>query len=368
MIRKGYGFPSIFNADSVVEEQLRQGKTLEDARAGGCSGCVETGAFGKEAYILTGYFNLVKILELALHDGVDPRTGQAAGAADRRARRASATFDELFAAFRRQLHHFIEIKIRGNQLIERMYAARMPAPFLSRDHRRLHRQGQGLQRRRRPLQQHLHPIGGHRQPHRQPGGDPKQLVFDEPDAVAGRPGRGVGRRFRRARSRCASGCSTRRHKYGNDDDYADQIMVRAFSALLRGDRRAAQRQGRAVPRGDAAHHLPRLFRRGDRGHAGRPPGRPAACPRASRPCRAPTAAGPTAVIKSAAKMDHVKTGGTLLNMKFSPSLAGRRGRTSTSWPTWCGPTSSWTATTCSSTWSARETLREAQAQPERTAT
>ena len=79
VVRNGYGFPSIFNADAVVEEQLRQGKTLEDARAGGCSGCVETGAFGKEAFILTGYFNLVKILELALHDGIDPRTGQRLG-------------------------------------------------------------------------------------------------------------------------------------------------------------------------------------------------------------------------------------------------------------------------------------------------
>ncbi len=30
--------------------------------------------------------------------------------------------------------------------------------------------------------------------------------------------------------------------------------------------------------------------------------------------------GPTAVLRSAAKMDHIKTGGTLLNMKFTPSL------------------------------------------------
>jgi pyruvate-formate lyase len=79
VIRNGYGFPSVFNADAVVEEQLRQGKTVEDARAGGCSGCVETGAFGKEAYILTGYFNLVKCLELALNDGVDPRTDRQFG-------------------------------------------------------------------------------------------------------------------------------------------------------------------------------------------------------------------------------------------------------------------------------------------------
>ena len=79
VIRKGYGFPSLFNVDAAVAEQLRQGKTIEDARAGGCSGCVEVGAFGKEAYILTGYFNLVKVLELALHDGFDPRTGRQLG-------------------------------------------------------------------------------------------------------------------------------------------------------------------------------------------------------------------------------------------------------------------------------------------------
>ncbi len=130
VVSRGYGFPSIFNADTVVEEQLRQGKSLEDARAGGCSGCVEVGAFGKEAYILTGYFNLVKVLEITLHNGLDPRTGKQlglkTGAAD-----SFKTYDDLFAAFRKQLQHFVEIKVRGSRLIERMYADHMPAPFLS---------------------------------------------------------------------------------------------------------------------------------------------------------------------------------------------------------------------------------------------
>ena len=127
VIRKGYGFPSLFNADAVVEEQLRQGKSLEDARAGGCSGCVEVGAFGKEAYILTGYFNLPKMLELALHDGVDPRTGRPLGPRTGVPR----AFEEVVAAFEAQTRHFLDLKIRGNQLIERLYATRMPAPFLS---------------------------------------------------------------------------------------------------------------------------------------------------------------------------------------------------------------------------------------------
>ena len=169
VIRHGYGFPSIFNADAVIEEQVRQGKTLEDARAGGCSGCVETGAFGKEAYILTGYFNLVKVLELALHNGVDPRTGKQLGP---RTGDASAltSFDDVFAAFRRQLQHVLEIKIAGNQVIERMYATLDARAVLVGHHGRLHLEGQGLQRRRRTLQPHLHPVCRHRQLDGQPVG------------------------------------------------------------------------------------------------------------------------------------------------------------------------------------------------------
>jgi formate C-acetyltransferase len=130
VVRKGYGFPSLFNADVVVAEQLRQGKTLEDARAGGCSGCVEVGAFGKEAYILTGYFNLPKVLEVALHDGVDPRTGVRLGPSTG-SPAGLATFEDIFGAFESQLRHLIDVKIRGNQIIERLYASEMPAPFLS---------------------------------------------------------------------------------------------------------------------------------------------------------------------------------------------------------------------------------------------
>jgi formate C-acetyltransferase len=130
VIRLGYGFPSVFNADAVVQEQLRQGKTLEDARAGGCSGCVEVGAFGKEAYILTGYFNLPKVLELALHNGVDPLTGRQLGPCTGEPA-SLASFDDLFAAYGQQFRHFLDLKLRGNQLIGRLYAKEMPAPFLS---------------------------------------------------------------------------------------------------------------------------------------------------------------------------------------------------------------------------------------------
>jgi len=130
VIRKGYGFPSVFNSDAVVEELVRQGKTVEDAREGGTSGCVEAGAFGKEAFILTGYFNLPKMLELALHDGVDPRTGGQLG--PRTGDPAGlSSFDEIFEAWRTQVRHFVDIKYRGNLVFERMFADWAQAPFLS---------------------------------------------------------------------------------------------------------------------------------------------------------------------------------------------------------------------------------------------
>ncbi len=50
IIRTGFGQPSIFNTDLIVQEMIRAGKSVVDARCGGTSGCVETGAFGKEDY------------------------------------------------------------------------------------------------------------------------------------------------------------------------------------------------------------------------------------------------------------------------------------------------------------------------------
>ncbi|MDJ0785047.1 MAG: pyruvate formate lyase family protein, partial [Desulfosarcinaceae bacterium] len=130
VIRKGYGYPSVFNADAVVMEQVRAGKSVEDAREGGCSGCIETGAFGKEAYLLTGYLNVPKLLELALNDGVDPLTRRQIGPRTGDARGFTG-FEALYAAFEQQLTAIVDLKVRVNNYIERMYARYVPAPFLS---------------------------------------------------------------------------------------------------------------------------------------------------------------------------------------------------------------------------------------------
>lgn len=316
VVRNGYGFPSIFNADAVVAEQLRQGKTLEDARAGGCSGCVETGAFGKEAYILTGYFNLAKILELALHGGRDPRTGKQLGPLTPDAEQLTG-FDELFAAFRTQLHHFVQVKIQGNQVIERMYASEMPAPLLSvitddcivkgkdynaggarYNHTFIQFVGIGS------LADSLAAI--------------QQLVYDERavtlrDLVEALEADFVGREALRGQMLHHTA------KYGNDDSRADGLMLRAFEAVFEEvDGRPNTKGGRYQ-----VEMLPTTCHVYFGSLTGATPdGRRAGTPLSEgiSPVQGADRRGPTAVLKSAAKMDHLKTGGTLLNMKFAPSL------------------------------------------------
>ena len=105
IVRTGFGQPSIFNTDVVVQEMIRQGKSMEDARNGGTSGCVETGAFGKENYNLTGYFNMPKVLEITLNNGVDPRTGRQIGPETGDPNQFES-FEQLFAAYRTTVEPF----------------------------------------------------------------------------------------------------------------------------------------------------------------------------------------------------------------------------------------------------------------------
>ncbi|MCD4770677.1 MAG: formate C-acetyltransferase/glycerol dehydratase family glycyl radical enzyme, partial [Bacteroidales bacterium] len=130
IIKTGFGQPSCFNTDAIIQELLRQGKSVVDARNGGASGCVETGAFGTECYWLSGYFNLPKVLELTLYNGVDQYTGEQAGLQTGNASDFTR-FEELLEAFKQQLNWFINIKVRGNNVIERIFANNLPVPFLS---------------------------------------------------------------------------------------------------------------------------------------------------------------------------------------------------------------------------------------------
>jgi len=322
IIRKGWGQPSVFNADLVVEELLRQGKSIEDARSGGCSGCVETGAFGKESYILTGYMNMPKILELALHNGLDTRAGKQLGPKTGDVTKMQ-TYEEVFEAYKKQLKYFMDIKVRGNNVIERLYAEYMPAPFLSiivddcikkgKDYNAggaryntSYIQGVGLG----SMTDCLASI--------------KYNVFDEQNLTMAQMLRVLDHDFEDDEE-TRQMFVNKTPKFGNDDDYADDIMRAVFESYY------DEVNGRPNTKG--GHHRVNLLPTTCHVYFGSvtgatPDGRRAWEPLSEgiSPVQGSDRHGPTAVIKSAAKMDHARTGGTLLNMKFTPQvLEGEEG-------------------------------------------
>jgi len=322
VIRKGYGYPAVFNADAVVAELVRQGKSVEDAREGGTSGCIETGCFGKEAYLLTGYLNTPKILELALNNGIDPLTGESIGIQTGNPRDFKS-FDELYHAFEKQVRYVVELKVQVNQYVERMYARHMPAPLLSvliddciqkgRDYydggpryNTTYIQCCGIGTVTDSLSAIQHHVYSER-----------SLTMGELlDALADNYQSSEALRLR---------LSNKTPRFGNDDDRADAIMQRVFGTLF------GAIDGRPNTRG-GQYHLNMLSTTchvyfGKKLGASTD-GRFAGMPESDGTCPSQGADrnGPTAVCKSLGKMDQIKTGGTLLNQRFLPRvLEGEQG-------------------------------------------
>ncbi len=316
IIKTGFGQPSMFNTDAIIQELLRQGKSVVDARNGGASGCVETGAFGNESYILTGYFNLVKVLEITLNQGRDPRRGETIGLATGDPSQWQ-TYDDVWQAFTRQLHYFIAIKIKGNQIIERLYAQYLPAPFLSllindclangKDYNdggarynSAYIQGVGLG----SITDALAAI--------------KYQVFDQQAMTLSELITALTHNFE-GYTELRTKLMTATPKYGNDDPYADAIMRQVFEAYFKAiDGRPTTKGGQyrinLLPTTCHVYFGSVIGATPDGRQAGEP------LSEGISPVQGADRNGPTAVIKSAAKMDHLRTGGTLLNQKFTPQF------------------------------------------------
>lgn len=316
IIKTGFGQPSCFNTDAIIQELLRQGKDIVDARNGGASGCVETGAFGTEAYWLTGYFNLTKILEVTLNNGFDKRTGLQLGP-ETGYPSGFRTFDDLVEAFRTQVRYFADIKIRGNNVIEKTFARWLPVPFLSllvedciangKDYNgggarynTTYIQGVGLGSITDILTSIRYNVY-----------DRKNFTWDE---------------LQKAVDANFEGYDQLRYdliyntpKYGNDDDYADQQAVAVFEIYYDAV------NGKPCSRGGV--HRINMLPTTSHVYFGSvtgatADGRKAFSPLSEgiSPSQGADSNGPTSVIKSASKIDHLRTGGTLLNQKFSPSF------------------------------------------------
>lgn len=320
--RKGWGQPAFYNTEAIIQELLNAGKSLEDARQGGTSGCVETGAFGNEAYILTGYFNIPKVFEITLNNGFDKVSGKQLGlqlgyAVDFK------SYEELFDAFKKQMKHFIDIKIEGSNVIEKIFADHMPAPFLSiitndciskgKDYNAggaryntKYLQGVGIGTITDCLAAVKYNVYEHQH------FTMEELMKALDDNFAGH-------------EHILNMVKNHTPKYGNDDDYADDIMRSVFSYYQKevtGRKNMLGGTYRVNMLPTTCHvYFGEVMLASANGRLAHVP-----VSEGISPEKGADVNGPTAVIKSCAKMDHLMTGGTLLNQKFTPGVvAGEEG-------------------------------------------
>jgi len=319
VIRQGHGYPSVFNPDVYIQELVRQGKSLQDAREGGCSGCIEVGAFGKEAYVLTGYLNVPKILEVTLNNGIDPLAGKKVGP-ETGDPRDFQDFEELYAAFVKQLNFVVDQKIRVSNYIDQMFAKYAPAPFLSvviedciskgRDYYNAgpryntnYIQCTGLG----TVTDSLSVLKTH--------------VFEKQTFSMDTLLSAVAKNFE-GEEALRQRIINRTPFFGNDDEMADEIAVRVYNDLL------AAIDGKPNIKGEH-YHLNMLSTTchvyfGKMLGAtlnGRFSGK--SISDGTSPSHGCDTHGPTNVIRSLGKLDQVKSGGTLLNLRFVPSLLKR---------------------------------------------
>ncbi|MEE9573337.1 MAG: pyruvate formate lyase family protein, partial [Candidatus Neomarinimicrobiota bacterium] len=292
------------------------GKSIIDARNGGASGCVEVGAFGKESYILTGYFNIPKVLEITLNNGYDPQTNKNIGLKTGDSTNLKS-FEELLIAFRKQLNHFIDIKIRGNRIIEQLWATILPSPFMSlliddciikgvdynaggARYNSSYIQGVGMG----SITDSLSAI--------------KHIVYDDKKMSMKDLLKALKNNFN-GYDELHNSLLNSIPKYGNDDDRADDILRQVFEMYFdaidgRPNTKGGEYRINLLPTtchvyfGSVIGALP----------DGRKSGVPLS--EGISPVQGADRHGPTAVLKSAAKIDHLKTGGTLLNQKFTPQV------------------------------------------------
>lgn len=320
--RKGWGQPAFYNTEELIQELLNAGKSLEDARFGGSSGCVETGAHGREAYVLTGYLNVPKIFELTMNNGFDKYTNKQISIKTGNPEDFKS-YEELQEAFFKQLEYIINVKIRGNNVIEKIFAEHMPTPFMSvlttgcKESGRDYNAG-GSKYNTRYIQ--VVGIGTITDCL----SSVKYNVFEEKRFTMNELLSAINANFE-GYEMIHNLVLNHTPKYGNDDDYADDIMIDVFTNVR------DMIRGRDTVCGGTYHidmlpttchvYFGSVMTASANGRLKEKPVTDGISPEKGADRK-----GPTAVIKSCAKMDHTSTGGTLLNQKFSPSsIAGQEG-------------------------------------------
>ncbi len=319
VIGKGSGMPQIFNDEAVVPALIGKGISESDARNYAIVGCVELTTHGNAlGWSDAAMFNLVKALELTLNDGVcllsGKRMGVALGTLE-----DYATYEELEAAYTKQIEYFFEPMIRCCEVVERLHGEILPSAFLSSVIDDCI--GKGIDVTQGGAEYNLSGIQAI-----QPANVAdslaalKKLVYTE---------KRVGRKelLEALRSDFA-GCEPLRltllnhaPKYGNDVEWVDEIGNKWVELFARRLQDFTNIRGGIYHMGlyTVSAHVPMGANVG-----ATPDGRKSGTALADGGMSAVYGrdiSGPTALLKSVARIDSsLGSNGTLLNMKFSPDV------------------------------------------------
>jgi len=317
--RLGLGMPAYYNDRFIIPGLLSRGLTREDARDYGIIGCVEPQVGGKtEGWHDAAFFNIAKVLELTLNNGVDPLSGERLGP-ETGDLTTFATYDDLMAAYRKQMEYNVKLLVVSDNAVDVAHGQRAPLPFLSSLVDDCIVKGKSLQE------------GGAHYNFTGPQGvgvanvadslaalrklvyEDKAVSLAELKAALASDFAGVEGESLRQR------LVNRAPKYGNDEPYADEIAHEGALIYCK------EVEKYTNPRG--GRFQPGLYPVSANVPLGTvvgatPDGRKAGTPLADgvSPVSGMDHSGPTASVKSVTKLDHViASNGTLLNMKFHPS-------------------------------------------------
>ncbi len=343
VIRIGTGQPKVFNDQAAIPASLRTGRTLEDSRNYHVVGCVEIDAGGKEyGWHDASYFNIAKILELAINDGRCIGCGQhcdrwekCSGIGKRLGPQTGSltdfdSFDQVLAAYDKQMAYWVDLMISGIEVMDRVHQRLKPLPYLSNLIDDCTERGIDIS------------AGGARYNYTGPQAVGvgttadgmaaiKQLIFDQKKVTAERFLNALENNWVGEEALYALVNSEKVHHYGNDDDYADELARFATDTYCKHvEDRPNSRGGKYVP---GIYSVSANTALGFTQWASAD-GRVALEPISD--CLGPVhtwagshdVRGPSAIAKSVTKLDHIRAGnGTLLNWKFSPScVTGEAGR------------------------------------------
>ena len=129
LTRTGIGFPAYYNDEVIIPQLISRGLTVQDARDYNIIGCVEPQkAFKTEGWHDAAFFNMCRPLELVFSNGVDkgvqigPRTGDVS---------TFDTFEKFYKAYQTQINFFIQCLVNSINAIDYAHRERCPLPFES---------------------------------------------------------------------------------------------------------------------------------------------------------------------------------------------------------------------------------------------